>query len=225
MLLVCVLIAGCAQPSATPLEPTQPLEHRVRLVDLAATDGSTVMTSGDAEQDAKWSSIAVQEETPKDADPADYGANPDGEYWQDTIIQAKSYTLDGKITTHTHGVVIYATESITINGAINVRNLGAQPMEQGYSTTRAATMNLYRAYGETDPATGEPQLWGAGSTTPECVSNGGGYVVLNAPSITINGDIDAGSDCGQAGIVILEGNTTGSGLITASLIIHRGTTA
>lgn len=224
--LLCLSLAGCATtpPASMDAPPPASVEHRVRLVELTATGNGTIVTAeGDG---VAWTADSKQAAIPRQADPADYGARPDGAYWQDSIIQAKSYTLDAgaMITTHTHGLVIYATESITVNGRIDARNIGAQPNTPGYSSTRAATMNLYRAYGETDEATGEPLLWGGGSQTDECVSPGGGYVILNAPQIILNGDVDAGSDCGQAGIVYLEGNVSGAGVVTASLIIHRGTT-
>lgn len=222
-LLLAALFAGCSQPGPTVgVQAPQAVEYRVRLAEFAQYDGP-VATSRDGGMDPKWEAAVSMEAAPEGRDPADYGANQDGEFWQDTIIEAKSYHLeaDAAITTHTHGIVIFATQSITIDGRINVRGLGAQPQEPGYSATRAGTLALYRGYGETDEASGEPLLWGAGG--PDC--NGGGYVILRAPEIILNGVIDAGSDCGQGGIVYLEGNTTGSGVVTANLIIHRGDTA
>lgn len=218
--LAALLVAGCSQPEPATLEP-QTREGRVQLVQFTQITDPT--QEQNVERGTSWDAEVQQSEAPKGTLAADYGANEDGEYWQDTIIQAKTYHLEAgaAITTHTHGIVIYAQE-IIIDGRINARNLGAPPGEDGYATTRAATMNLYRAYGETDADTGEPRLWGAGSTSKECESPGGGYIILNAPTITLNGELDAGSDCGEAGIVYLEGNVTGTGAIHASLIIHRG---
>lgn len=217
---IAVLLSGCSQSTPQDLEPGF-VEHRVRLVEFQGGAETTTIESTDS--DVKWGATVQREATPEGRDPADYGANEAGEYWQDTIIEARAYNLGAgaAITTHTHGVVIIATESITIDGRINVRGLGAAPLEAGYPTTRAAMLDLYRAYGQTDEATGEPLLWGAGG--PDC--NGGGYIILRAPTIILNGELDAGSDCGQGGIIYLEGNTSGSGVITASLVIRRGDTA
>lgn len=219
-----MFLAGCGQPKPdiTDIPRVQTVEHQIHLAEFANYD-EPVATSRDGEVDAQWSMAVKQEATPARADPADYGANSEGEFWRDSIIESKSYVLEAGagVTTHTHGVVIIATEGITIDGRVNVRNLGAQSGEAGYQTTRAATLALYTGYGDTDPASGEPLLWGAGGLDG-CM--GGGYVILRAPTITLNGALDAGSDCGQAGIVILEGNTQGNGTITASLVIHRGQT-
>lgn len=215
-----LLLAGCSQTATTTPEPV--VVNQVRLVTFA--QGAMNTTEGEGVSRAtSWDEEVHQEPVPERADPADYGANSDGARWVDGIIQAKTYHLatDAKIATHTHGIVIYAQE-ITIDGTITVHNQGAPPGETGYAETRAAKMALYSGYGETDQDTGEPRLWGAGSTTKDCESPGGGYIVLNARNIILNGELDAGSDCGQAGIVILEGPVTGTGTITASLIIHRG---
>lgn len=201
---------------------------RVHLVDLAAGSVEGINATADQDRGTTWDAAVMRGAPPEKANPADYGANADGERWEDILSQAKSYELDGTITTHTHGIVIYAQDSITVNanGRINVRDHGAPPGEQGYGTTRAATMSLYSGYGETDEATGEPLLWGAGAPLEyldgSCDGYGGGYIVLNAPTIHLNGDLDAGSTCGQGGVVILEGNVDGTGTITASQIIHRG---
>jgi hypothetical protein len=213
-----VLLSGCTNSPGSDF--TQPPVYHVHLVELGAGDtaGSLNVTAGDSDQ-----AYAVREAPPKGGDPADYGANSDGAYWQDDVMVLKAYRLEvgAKITTHTHGIVVYASESITIDGLVIVRSLGAPPNETGYPTTRAATMNRIRGYGETDPATGEPLLWGAGGDS----CSGGGYIILNAPQIYLNGALDAGSDCAQGGVVYLEGTVTGKGTIEASLIIHRGTTA
>src|SRR5688572_27786351 len=129
--ILAIALSGCSNaPLASDIEP-EVVEYRVRLAEFA--DGSGVTTIEEGSTDAKWGSEIQREATPRDADPADYGANAKGEYWQDTIIEAKSYVLDAGavITTHTHGVVIIATESITIDGRINARGLGAGPGEPG----------------------------------------------------------------------------------------------
>lgn len=200
----------------------------MQLVEFANVESNGTKGLEVTAADSDGRADVMQAATPEGKDPADYGANEDGAYWMDGIQATKSYTLQagGKITTHTHGIVIIASDSITIDGTIAVRDQGAAPGNPGYATSRAGTLSLYRGYGATDDASGEPVLWGSGSPPgAKCEGAGGGYIILNAPVIHLNGDLDAGSACGQAGIVYLEGNVDGAGTITASLIIHRGTTA
>lgn len=211
LLVACFLFAGCLQAPHREESSTGSLNVHWGQEAIQADSASV--------QDNRLE--VTKEPLSKSANPVDYNANAKGEYWEDGIIQSKSYELasGAVITTHTHGIVIYSATSIVIDGTVNVRDLGALPGEQGYSTTRAATLALYRGYGETDADSGgEPRLWGAGGA--DC--RGGGYIILDAPQIEVNGVLDAGSSCGQGGVIYLEGTATGSGSLQASLIIRRG---
>jgi hypothetical protein len=153
---------------------------------------------------------------PVGKNPADYGADERGYYWQDGIVQTDKYELkaDATITTHARGVIVYAT-TIYINGTINVAGLGG---ESGYdANSRAGMMAILTGHGELDENR-ELLLYGA----PGCSGFGGGYVILHAANIYVNGVIDArGANCATGGVIYLEGQTQIKGAVYGGMVVQR----
>ena len=185
-----------------------------------AGEVSGVRSSGDGS--GKDGAVVVGE-TAKGRDPADFGRREDGALWQDAVVEAVDYVVEvGQVvTTHTHGVVVYAQGSITIRGRLDVHGLGSRDGDPTRPTSRVAQLHILDAHGDPDPSGVEPWLYGDAGTT-DCPGTGGGYVILRAPTIQIDGTIDASGDgCGQGGTVYLEGTVAGSGTVRAGLVVRR----
>lgn len=160
---------------------------------------------------------------PSNTNPADYGSDANGNYYQDGIVDTDIFTVatDRGITTHTHGLVIYASREIVIDGTLDVMGKGVAN-EAGYDlTNRVQALAIHSQYGIPNVDGTDYLLYGGSAN---CDAYGGGYVILHAPAITIHGEINAGptAACAAGGIVYLETNSLNvDGRIISGLTISR----